>query len=268
MRAADELGEIETYYDEVPRTSSRVEEIGPFTLFVSTGPFDYYARPHRDATAISTQDVRVVLDRQAELGVPRSLEWVDGLHPDLAAAVTTAGLAVFHAPLMRFEPETAVAASPPEVMVRMLPPDDPSLPAVQAAIGVGFGHPGTSAGPAGIADRNEAERTAGTDHAAVRARIAEGSFRLAGAFAAEGALGGGSHSPRGSVTEITGVATLPAFRRRGVAAAVTTTLVQDALQHGARVVFLSAGSVGVARVYQRSGFRRIGTACIASAPAG
>ncbi len=266
MDAPAALDEIETYYDEVPRAGSRVEQIGPFTLFVSTGPFTYYARPDRDDPAISADDVRVVLDRQAELGVPRSLEWVDDLHPELAATVTMAGLAVFRAPLMRYLPASVVTAPPPEVTVRMVPPDDPGLPAVQAAIGVGFGHPGTGAGSAGTADRDDAERTAGTDHAAVRARIAEGSFRLAGAFTPAGAVGGGAHSPRRLVTEITGVATLPAFRRHGVAAAVTTTLVQDALEHGTRIVFLSAGSNDIARVYQRSGFHRIGTACIASAP--
>jgi predicted GNAT family acetyltransferase len=59
------------------------------------------------------------------------------------------------------------------------------------------------------------------------------------------------------------VATLPAMRRRGLGAAVTGALVADALAHGAQIVFLSAGSEDVARVYARLGFRRIGTACIA-----
>ena len=44
---------------------------------------------------------------------------------------------------------------------------------------------------------------------------------------------------------------------------MTSALVNDALAGGADVVFLSAGSEDIARVYHRLGFRRIGTACIA-----
>jgi predicted GNAT family acetyltransferase len=63
--------------------------------------------------------------------------------------------------------------------------------------------------------------------------------------------------------EIAGVATLPADRRRGLGAAVTATLARHALDTGADLVFLSAGSEQIARVYLRTGFRRIGTACVA-----
>ena len=49
----------------------------------------------------------------------------------------------------------------------------------------------------------------------------------------------------------------PGPRRR-----VTGALVEDALEHGAETVFLSAGSEDIARVYARLGFQRVGTACI------
>ncbi|MGH3715384.1 MAG: GNAT family N-acetyltransferase, partial [Micromonosporaceae bacterium] len=58
-------------------------------------------------------------------------------------------------------------------------------------------------------------------------------------------------------------ATLPVVRRRGLGAAVTAALARHALAHGVDLVYLSAGSDDIARVYQRIGFRRIGTACIA-----
>jgi predicted GNAT family acetyltransferase len=67
----------------------------------------------------------------------------------------------------------------------------------------------------------------------------------------------------GAVTEITGVATLPSARRRGLGALVTGRLVQDARERGAELIFLSAGSEDIARVYARLGFERVGTACIA-----
>jgi predicted GNAT family acetyltransferase len=64
------------------------------------------------------------------------------------------------------------------------------------------------------------------------------------------------------VTEVVGVATLPAARRQGLGQAVTGALVADALEHGAEIVFLSAGSDDIARLYARVGFRRVATACV------
>jgi predicted GNAT family acetyltransferase len=71
------------------------------------------------------------------------------------------------------------------------------------------------------------------------------------------------HQPVGRVTEVVGVATLPAFRRRGLASAVTQLIVDDAVRRGAQTIFLTADDDGVARVYERLGFRRTATACIA-----
>jgi predicted GNAT family acetyltransferase len=73
----------------------------------------------------------------------------------------------------------------------------------------------------------------------------------------------GSHQPVDAVTEIVGVGTLPAARRRGLGALVTARLVQDARERGIETVFVSAGSEVIARVYRRLGFERVGTACIA-----
>ena len=53
----------------------------------------------------------------------------------------------------------------------------------------------------------------------------------------------------------------PAVCCLGLGAAVTALLVEHALSLGAETVFLSAASDDVARVYERLGFRRTGTAC-------
>ena len=72
----------------------------------------------------------------------------------------------------------------------------------------------------------------------------------------------GMHQPVDGVTEVVGVATLPAVRRQGLGGAVTGALVEDALARGVSTVFLSAGSDEIARVYARLGFRRVATACV------
>ncbi|WP_329087600.1 GNAT family N-acetyltransferase [Streptosporangium sp. NBC_01469] len=81
------------------------------------------------------------------------------------------------------------------------------------------------------------------------------------------ALCAGQHNQVGEVSEIVGVGTLPAARRRGLALAVTAVLIADARSRGVKTVFLSAGDEDVARIYARLGFRRVGTALIAE-PAG
>jgi GNAT superfamily N-acetyltransferase len=60
--------------------------------------------------------------------------------------------------------------------------------------------------------------------------------------------------------EIVGVGTLPSMRRRGLAAAVTSTLAEHAFANGVDLILLSAESKAVAAVYERVGFHRLGTA--------
>ena len=96
----------------------------------------------------------------------------------------------------------------------------------------------------------------------VRDRMAAG-IRVTVVAEDDGVLAVGSHQPVGAVTEVVGFGTLPAARGRGLGTAVTAALVADARRGGAEVVFLSAGSDAIARMYGRLGFRRLGTAGLA-----
>jgi len=58
--------------------------------------------------------------------------------------------------------------------------------------------------------------------------------------------------------ELGGVATLPEFRRRGAAAAVSTQLVLRHFSEGGQVVWLSAGDEAAHRLYAKIGFREAG----------
>jgi len=91
-------------------------------------------------------------------------------------------------------------------------------------------------------------------------RVLRGVTVGAGAFTADGMVASGQHQPVGSATEIVGVGTLPTMRRRGLAAAVTSVLVEHAFDDGINLVLLSAESDAVAAVYERVGFRRVGHA--------
>jgi ribosomal protein S18 acetylase RimI-like enzyme len=258
------LPRLERYYDAVPRATARTEEHGPLTLFVADRGWPFYARPRLGLLdAVRRDEVEAVLARQDELGVPRALEWVHETTPSLAQAALEAGMTVARCPLLvlgRLRPPMAPAAA----LVRLLDADDPDLAAVRAALHVGFGAAGTAAGPESAPERDAAMAEGDSSLDAIREAVAAGRTVQAGAFdAAVGAVGGGGHNPRGTVSEIVGVGVLPAYRRRGLAAALTALLATDATGRGVTTVFCAAETDDVARVYERIGFRRVGTACIA-----
>jgi GNAT superfamily N-acetyltransferase len=194
--------------------------------------------------------------------VPEAFEWVHETTPALLALVRETGLDVLEAPLMVLERAAFRAPdAPPSIDVRVLDADDEGLAAAIAVANVGFGAEGTASGPQGIRERDAALPQG--DLAFRRDRLRRRLTVTAVAESAAGPVAAGSHNPVGDVTEVVGVATLPAVRRQGLGGAVTGALVADALAGGADIVFLSAGGEDVARVYHRLGFRRIGTACIA-----
>lgn len=251
-KATDALAVLETYYDAAPRPLATTEEVGPFTLFLRRDPqgSPYYARPRlwgeQRFTAADVEEVRRAL-RSA--GAPEAVEWVHETTPTLLEAAEAAGLHVHRCPLLVLADPLDVPRSGPGWHVELLDGESAQLGPVGGAIHAGFG---------------------GTDEVEVAlpgnrpALMRAGLLTAAGAFDEQGQpLGGGSHNPRGRVTELAGIAVLPRARRRGIGAALTATLVDDARARGVETVFLSAQDDAVARVYERVGFVRVGTACVA-----
>ncbi|HEY6566133.1 MAG TPA: GNAT family N-acetyltransferase [Actinomycetota bacterium] len=254
------LVRLDRYFDAVPRSVTRTEEIGPFTLFINQGDgWRYYARPRPGESSFAADEVRMVVDRQRELDQPRQFEWVADLAPGVGAATADAGLTIEDRPLMAmratdFEP----TPPPPGAQVRLLDPDEDLATATAVAM-IGFGAPGTSIGAASVDQLPEV--AAALDPRTIefaRTRMAAGMTRLAVATIDGVPVASGSHQPADGVTEVTGVACLPAFRRRGLGAAVTSALVADALGAGVATVCLSAGDDEISRVYARVGFRQVG----------
>ena len=233
--------------------------MGPFTLFVSRAPWPYYARPRvGDEHAFTREEVAAVQARQSELGVPQMFEWVHETAPTLRAAIDADVIAV---PLLVLDPaHWRPAAAPAGVRLRVLAHDDLALTAALGVEHVGFGAPGTAPGRQAVLERDVYEVDAARLEY-LRERLRRGTSVTAVAENDYGPIAVGTLRPVGTVAEIVGVATLPAVRRQGLGGAVTALLVEHALSIGVETVFLSAASDDVARVYERLGFRRTGTAC-------
>jgi ribosomal protein S18 acetylase RimI-like enzyme len=252
---------LDRYLDAAPRAAVRTEEIGPFTLFVNEGRgWRYYARPRVGERNVLPRDVEAVLARQRELEQPRALEWVVDLTPEVGEAARTLGMHVVEHPLLVLEDEIELPPLADGAAVRVVEDLD-GLRLATAVAMVGFGAPGTdvgSDGPSGVA-----EAAAGIDEDTLAfqlERARSGSTVTVLATLDGEPAASGSHNPVGDSTELVGIATVPALRRRGLGAAVTAALVADARARGLDTVFLSAGDDDVARVYERVGFRRVGRA--------
>lgn len=97
------------------------------------------------------------------------------------------------------------------------------------------------------------------DGAMLRGMLERGACVIA-AFVDGKPVAAGGHSPVGQTTEVAGIGTALEWRRKGLAGAITTALVQDAFTRGCTCIFLSAADESVARVYGRLGFQQVGTA--------
>ena len=249
---AGSLDEIEAYYDTVPRAAATTEEVGPFTLFLAEEGigWQFYARPRLGGgDAFTTDDVRRVLARQDELGVPRAIEWVDQVTPSLLPAVSASGQEAGRYPLLALPHDTEVRA--PE-RTRALAADDADLGLVVGAVHAAFDEAGE------VAARPVGRRPE---------LIADGRLIEVAAYDTDGRLvGGGSAAPRGETAELMGIGVPPAYRTAGVGTAITQALVGACRAAGVRTVFLSAGNDAAASIYRRIGFEDIGTACILGSP--
>ena len=214
-------------------------------------------------------DIQTVRERQRALRVPEEFEWVDDVTPGLALTAESAGLAVDRVPLLVRDPAAPIDTSlPGGHTARFLDPRSPDLgrdlALAHAVATTGFAASGTAVGPAGAAERDAALRAvSATDVEHSKAGFDDGAIARVLVETDEGAVCVGSYQRAGDVAEIVGVATLPSARRRGLGRTVTALLSRHAQDAGVAITFLSAADVTVARIYERVGFHRVGTACLA-----
>ncbi|MEE3917884.1 GNAT family N-acetyltransferase [Micromonospora sp. BRA006-A] len=272
LARADVLARLERFYDAVPRDGARTEDHGALVLFVRDGAgWPFYARPRLDATDAPTlADVTAVRARQRELGLPEAFEWVHEHQPDLLAVARSAGLSVLEAPLMPLEPERL--PDPGRSATYRCGCWTPATPASRRTSRCA-GRSRRSASPTAAPRAATPDRPSGTPASPSwtwrRWRRRRPGSPTGGASRCSPRHPTRARSPAGWRC---GSATWrrspgwPRCRPRGSArlgAAVTATLARQPRAAGTDLIFLSAGSEDIARVYLRVGFRRIGTACIA-----
>jgi ribosomal protein S18 acetylase RimI-like enzyme len=248
MSGAGRLAEIEASYDAVPRAVSTIEEVGPFTLFLADADvgWQFYARPCLGVDHVFTaHDVRRVLARQEELGVPRAIEWVDQVTPSLLPAVVEAGEKAGRFPLLAL-PDVADVRAPERT--RVLTAEDADLPLAVGAVHAAF------EGTDEITEKPLGRRPQ---------MIADGHLIEVAAYDDGGhVIGGGSGAPRGTTAELMGIGVPPTHRMAGTGTAITRALIHACRDVGVRTVFLSAYNDAAASIYRRVGFQDVGTACI------
>lgn len=260
---------IERYYAAAPLPDARIESAGALDVPIADPAWPYPARPARTGDSrVTVADVRAAMDLQQAAGLPAALEWIPECSPEVAAAARAAGLAVEELPLLVAD-EPVELLFPAEVRLYLVGAEDPELPHYLAVSAVAFAHPG---GPADVPDdapEPTPQSTPGT--AALRERIASGRTVMIVAIERGAPVAVGLHQPvdidGAVVSEIVGLATTPRLRGRGLGAGIATALVAHA-RETADLVFLAAGDDDVARVYERTGFARVATTCVAEAPAG
>ena len=221
------------------------EQIGPFlaTFTLDTeNPYLNYAIPDDDASPSADDVRRLVAAYRARDRKPR-LEYIPAVAPAVEPALRAAGFEEeSRTPLMTCEtPAFAV----PEGIELIAPQTEEEFHGAAQVQWEAYGE----SGPLAQRAVDSLRQTAEGDGVVVLARDAT-SREPAGA--------GLCVAPYGGVTELAAIGVREAFRRRGIAAAMTGWLARAAYDHGMTLVFLMAHGSDEARIYRRAGFVEIG----------
>jgi GNAT superfamily N-acetyltransferase len=270
------LDRIERYFSLAPLADAQVHSVGPLQVPIGSPEWPHSARPVPGQEGkVTVADVRAAVALQERNGLPAAVEWLGDRCRGLAGVARSAGLRVDEQPLLVAADPVEVLL-PAEVRLYLVGADDPRLGLYQRLAQLAFAHPGPVATvPAGagggtpdvaLGDPGPAELP---PTEVLRERVASGRTVMMVAVDDGQPVAIGSHQPvevdGEEISEVVGVATLPRFRGRGLGAGLTSALVEHARQT-ADLVFLSAGDDDVARVYERAGFARVGTSCLAERP--
>lgn len=240
--------------------------VGPFTLHWD------YARPTLGSTVFTTSDVRRLL-RSANEEPPWAsittnellvewggLEWIIERVPRLAPALSEAGLTVSTNPLLIKRPDTK--AGFPALIGAEIEIVDPASDPRELLAAWHFMDRQAPVPPRTAAMTFEEVRRAAASLSDFEVELKMEGRALGGAGEAVVRLEGriiaaGMHERSLDDAEITSLAVLPPFRRRGFGTALAAALASDAFDGGANLVFVESAPEA-ATMYERAGFQKIG----------
>ncbi|MDH6136774.1 ribosomal protein S18 acetylase RimI-like enzyme [Kitasatospora sp. MAA4] len=212
----------------------------------TTSPYINYATPLPGAEPTAA-DVAALVAAFRERGLKPRLEFAPDAAPAVEPALREAGFTreAVHEYLLCTPATLVVPKAGPGRPVVEIPATDEEFTAIDGALAEAFSGEFASS-PEGAARLRRTHESGG----AVRfVRAPDGSC-------AGGAL---TSAPAVGTSELAGVGTRPAFRGRGVAAAVTAALAVAMFADGVQSVWLEYSGEGSRRVYERVGFRPHGT---------
>jgi len=222
------------------------ERIGPFLASwsrTSRNPFLNYAIPD-DGAVPGEDDVARLIEAYDARGVAPRLEYLPDLAPAVEPALLAAGFIV-EGRLVLMAPDGSTDATPPDGIELLTPATDEELYGIRLVQHEAY---------------DDVESIDDATIARLRANLADGAGAvLARAAAGHEPVGAGEFTqPIDGVSEITSVGVRSAWRRQGIAAAITTRLLADARAAGVTTPFLMAMD-DESRVYARVGFTPIGS---------
>ena len=236
---------IQAYLRGAATRGRETERIGPFLAtfdLASDNPFLNYAIPD-DGAQPSAAEVQALAEAYSRRDLWPRLEYLPSTAPEVEDALSAAGFeAEGRLPLM-IRPSGRIVDPPRLEGVELLTPStDEELRGATAAQSEAFGGPPLSGA--------NAER--------MRSTIASGGIAIAARELATGTIVGAGMCtpPADEVTELAGIGVRGAYRRRGIAGALTARLAQEAFAAGVTTAFLTPGHDGAGRVYERAGFEQ------------
>ena len=229
---------------------SELLTIGPFQVVLSKSkgaPLSSWVTLV-DGAVTESETVKAVPKLKAALKkhhAPLEIEFNDALFPKVGAWLESAGLKLAEKnPLMACRPDAFKPSVAPEVHLTQL------KPAATAAELEAFQQIRWT-------DGGEVDRPVPSVDLLRLGLEVPSSVFLLGWLDWEPAGTGVSHSLKGAA-EIVGVVTQKKYRRRGVAATITSELVRRHFDGVGDFVFLDAANEEAARIYERLGFSRFG----------
>jgi ribosomal protein S18 acetylase RimI-like enzyme len=246
VSSASDAALIQNYIRTNASRGRETERIGPFLATFSPhtpNPYLNYAIPDAGAqpTPYETEALATAFERRSRR--PR-LEFLPSVAPAVEGALAEAGYAVDdRLPLMDCPPEARADQPVPEGIDLLTPETDDEILAMIAVQHEVYDEP--AAPTADDVARHRTGRAAGV--LAVLARDKE-TGQPAGAGICDAIHDG--------IAELAGFAVVERYRRRGIAAAMTSHLTRAAHEAGAVTVFLTPGGPEAERVYTRAGYTR------------